>query len=641
MSLKLDPSRPYDKLPPSSSTRRTPSQAYLKGFLLKYCGESDVYWTCAQDNADGSACRFLLRKQQSTSPSLYHLKTHAPTASAKRPLTHAYDPDYTHPPPSTPASARAALIRSLAEFALTGGVSLRGVGSTQMTAILHASAACGPAGLRGLCTSAKVVAQEAEGLALKELHDLANSFGGMPTALTYDAWSLRGHKFLAVTATALTPDFVLQRGVLAFLHDLPDHSGTAIAAAITPLIRPLGPVFAATTDGAPNMRASARELGIHHVPCVMHHAGLALSALLLALGDTWKRTRRTLAWLHLSPKAMAKLRGAAKEKGREVTRAPSWVLTRPLSVAPCLAFIIKNADEILRLSADGTATTEEARPCLQGDDCAVLSSVQELVTRVTTQVARMEAVGAHLGHSLPLLKQWASYASHDNAALSAFGRRAEAALHGAPAVLLAATFLTPAAYGTLSADERDRARNFLHHIPVAEPTCVAKPAPAFSWGTPPHPPPVDTPAGSPIRSGPAPPQSPPATDPPPDAPIVSGGSGSTPRGGGGKSRGGGGKSRGGGGGGAVPGGSRRGGPAPDPPALQPRAPLDASLELELNQYASLVAAHRESEECAAWRTLRASLPRLAERARKVLAVQPTEADSERAFKAPPTPPSDS
>ena len=293
--------------------------------------------------------------------------------------------------------------------------------------------------------------------------------------------------------------------------------------------------------------------------------------------------------------------------------------------------------------------TDEANPCLAAEALAELRQVHDVVSLVTSQVGKIEGGGAHLGHSWPLLCQWAAYATHTHRAVRAFGAKVRdvvAKMHPqSKSLLLAASYVTPAAHATLTDAEKIAARSFVFQIPVAEPAAKSPPAPLFSW---PSPPPATVPAPAPAPPGIIAPHRPAETQPAPAPPGIT-----PPRpaetqpallhvaatpphpppgsGRGGSGRGGSGR----GGGGAA----RRGRTAASHAGCAiPQQPEEPRLRSEMEVYEGLVGQYSGWAECEAWRTLSSCLPQLAQRVRKLLAVQPTEADAERAFKARKSPP---
>ena len=349
-----DPRRAFHRLTPHQSHRHVPAAAYREGIFLIYDDDpaKTVHWSCERITSGGTICGFTcvttgddatlpdgdgdatlsphVLSQKLRSRIQRHLSQSHPKLLTKRPLEGPCHPPAAAAPPPSPAAALT-LREKLAVLAISGGVAFRVLESAEMRAVLEASAAAG----RGATyPDAKTLASHAEHVARRELHDTVASFAQMPCAITYDGWGLGGVKYVVVTATSISPEFQPRRAVLAFLHNLPDHTSQSIADGVRPLLSQIGTVLAATTDGARNMRSSAGALfpmapvkeahsafyqplftpppssptrtellGVLHVPCMLHVGGLALTILLRKLGEVWERVRKTLGWLHQSVKA--------------------------------------------------------------------------------------------------------------------------------------------------------------------------------------------------------------------------------------------------------------------------------------------------------------------------------------------------
>ena len=307
-----DLSRVIVRIPSPPTTREKPSRATTEGFYFHYADDPTTYWACGQKKPDGTPCTTTYTAQSCTTPYLRHLDKHpSSTALQKRaaavdsPRRAPHSPPAAAPsrrsvdPPSH-ADAQGRLERALVGLALTATISFRAAASAEMHEVMAAAADAGPA-MR--FPKARALAAHAESMAVRELQDVAASFQNLPCALTFDGWTLGGTKYLSITCCAIDPGFVVRRAVLGFAHDLPDYTATSIAGAIRPILEKIGPVYAVTTDGARNMVAAAAELRVHHVPCMLHIAGLAMGELLEAMESAWVQVRRTLSWLHQSSKA--------------------------------------------------------------------------------------------------------------------------------------------------------------------------------------------------------------------------------------------------------------------------------------------------------------------------------------------------
>ena len=172
--------------------------------------------------------------------------------------------------------------------------------------------------------------------------------------------SLAIKSFLMVTVHFSSPDFTMQNYVLKTVEVKDSHTGTHTASVVTSILKEFGLLenlqvkFVATSDLAPNMVATAKELKFPHIACLAHvlHNSLKHSFSAPELKKIFKKVDDLIIYFRSSPQRSSKLLEKQKSLGLPEVKLKVAVETRWSSQYQSIDRLLKAHQVIINIGLE-------------------------------------------------------------------------------------------------------------------------------------------------------------------------------------------------------------------------------------------------------------------------------------------------